>query len=137
MLSLGSIIVSSRTQELNIQIPAFCCNLSANIEKRKEMMQGFVTRALFEVSADFHTDTGTGVFSLQILLKTQMKSIGHTYIFFILAFVPFTFCNSAIWSRLRQLRDSKNATNSFSFVCVCVCASRKFMVPGGPCGDCG
>ena len=137
MLSLGSIIVSSRTQELNIQIPAFCCNLSANIEKRKEMMQGFVTRALFEVSADFHTDTGTGVFSLQILLKTQMKSIGHTYIFFILAFVPFTFCNSAIWSRLRQLRDSKNATNSFSFLCVCVCASRKFMVPGGPCGDCG
>ena len=56
MLSLGSIIVSSRTQELNIQIPAFCCNLSENsenIEKRWEMIQGFVTRALFEVSADF------------------------------------------------------------------------------------
>ena len=53
MLSLGSIIVTSRTQELNIQIPAFCCNLSANIEKRKGMIQGFLTRALFEVSADF------------------------------------------------------------------------------------
>ena len=56
MLSLGSIIVSSRTQELNIQIPAFCCNLSENsekIEKRWGMVQGFLTRALFEVSADF------------------------------------------------------------------------------------
>ena len=53
MLSLGSIIVRSRTQELNIQIPSFCCNLSENIEKRKEMIQGFLTRALFEVSADF------------------------------------------------------------------------------------
>ena len=53
MLSLGSIIVTSRTQELNIQIPAFCCNLSENIENRKEMIQGFLTRAVFEVSADF------------------------------------------------------------------------------------
>ena len=53
MLSLGSIIVTSRTQELNIQIPAFCCNLSENIENRKEMLQGFLTRAPFEVSADF------------------------------------------------------------------------------------
>ena len=53
VLSLGSIIVRSRTQELNIQIPSFCCNLSENIEKRKEMIQGFLTRALFEVSADF------------------------------------------------------------------------------------
>ena len=52
-VSLGSIIVTSRTQELNIQIPAFCCNLSENIEKRKEMIQGFLTRALFEVSAHF------------------------------------------------------------------------------------
>ena len=53
MLSLGSIIVTSRTQELDVQIPAFCCNLSENIEKREEMIQGFLTRALFEVSADF------------------------------------------------------------------------------------
>ena len=53
MLSLGSIIVTSRTQELDVQIPAFCCNLSENIEKRKEMIQGFLTRALFEVSTDF------------------------------------------------------------------------------------
>ena len=53
MLSLGSIIVTSRTQELDVQIPAFCCNLSENIEKRKEMIQGFLTRALFEVSAHF------------------------------------------------------------------------------------
>ena len=53
LLSLGSIIVTSRTQELNIQIPAFCCNLSENTEKRKEMIQGFLTRALFEVSTDF------------------------------------------------------------------------------------
>ena len=53
MLSLGSIIVTSRTQELDVQIPAFCCNLSENIEKRKEMIQGFLTRALFEVTAYF------------------------------------------------------------------------------------
>ena len=53
MLSLGSIIVTSRTQELDVQIPLFCCNLSENIERRKEMIQGFLTRALFEVSADF------------------------------------------------------------------------------------
>ena len=53
ILSLGSIIVTSRTRELNIQIPSFCCNLSENIEKRKEMIQGFLTRALFEVSTDF------------------------------------------------------------------------------------
>ena len=53
MLSLGSIIVTSRTQELDVQIPAFCCNLSENIEKRKGMIQGFLTRALFEVSVDF------------------------------------------------------------------------------------
>ena len=52
MFSLGSIIVSSRTQELNIQIPSFCCNLSENVENRKEMIQGFLTRALFEVSTD-------------------------------------------------------------------------------------
>ena len=53
ILSLGSIIVTSRTQELGVQIPALFCNLSENIEKRKEMIQGFLTRALFEVSADF------------------------------------------------------------------------------------
>ena len=53
MFSLGSIIVTSRTQELDVQIPLFCCNLSENIERRKEMIQGFLTRALFEVSADF------------------------------------------------------------------------------------
>ena len=53
VLSLGSIIVTSRTQELNLQIPAFCCNLSENIEERTEMIQGFLTRAVFEVSADF------------------------------------------------------------------------------------
>ena len=53
MLSLGSIIVTSRTRELNIQIPAFCCNLSENIEERREMIQGFLTKAVFEVSADF------------------------------------------------------------------------------------
>ena len=53
ILSLGSIIVTSRTQELDVQIPAFCCHLSENIEKREEMIQGFLTRAVFEVSADF------------------------------------------------------------------------------------
>ena len=53
ILSLGSIIVTSRTQELDVQIPAFCCHLSENIEKREEMIQGFLTRAVFEVSTDF------------------------------------------------------------------------------------
>ena len=49
--------------------------------------------------------------------RTHPPSI-HTF-FNILAFVPFTFYNSAIQSRIRQLRDSKNATISFSFfVCV-------------------
>ena len=49
-LSLFSITTISRTQELNIQIPAFCCNMSDDKKKREEMIQGFLTRTLFEVS---------------------------------------------------------------------------------------
>ena len=74
MLSLGSIIVTSRTQELNIQIPAFCCNLSENREKRKETIQGFLTRALFEVSADFVRIIKVALRPVvRKLLKGQMK----------------------------------------------------------------
>lgn len=51
--SLCSILVPSRTQELNIQTPAFCCNISDDKEKREEIIKRFVRRALFEVSDSF------------------------------------------------------------------------------------
>ena len=53
MLSLGSILVTFREQELNIQIPAFCCNISDDDGERKKMIKGFLTRAQFEVSEYF------------------------------------------------------------------------------------
>lgn len=37
VLSLGSILVTSRTLELNITIPQFCCNVS--VEKRQKMIK--------------------------------------------------------------------------------------------------
>ena len=37
VLSLGSILVTPRTQELNITIPQFCCNVS--VEKRQMMIK--------------------------------------------------------------------------------------------------
>ena len=49
VLSLGSILVKDRTQELNIHIPLFCCNVSGNREKRKEKIDGFLTTVLSEV----------------------------------------------------------------------------------------
>ena len=53
MLSLGSILVTFREQELNIQIPAFCCNISDDDGERKKMIKGFLIRAQFEVSEYF------------------------------------------------------------------------------------
>ena len=38
ILSLGSIFVASRTQDLNITIPSFCCNVSE--DSRKEIVKG-------------------------------------------------------------------------------------------------
>ena len=44
ILSLGSILVTNRTQKLNIQIPLFCCNISDDDDERrtsvKEMIEG-------------------------------------------------------------------------------------------------
>ena len=50
VLSLGSILVSHRTQHLNLHIPLFCCNMSENKEEREEKIKGFLTGVLGEVS---------------------------------------------------------------------------------------
>ena len=50
MLSLSSVFVTFRTQELNIQTPEFCCNISDDKQRRQEIIQGFLTRAVFDVS---------------------------------------------------------------------------------------
>ena len=50
VLSLGSILVTPRTQKLNIQMPPFCCNVSDNEEERRDKIEGFLTRGLREVS---------------------------------------------------------------------------------------
>ena len=50
VLSLGSILVSHRTQHLDLHIPLFCCNVSENKEEREEKIKGFLTRVLGEVS---------------------------------------------------------------------------------------
>ena len=48
--SLGSILVTPRTQVLNIQIPFFCCNVSTSEEERSNVIDGMLIRALSEVS---------------------------------------------------------------------------------------
>ena len=52
ILSLFSITVTSRTQELNIKVPSFCCNMSDDEKEREEMIQEFLTRTIFEVSVN-------------------------------------------------------------------------------------
>lgn len=52
-LSLGSILVTPRTQELIIHIPQFCCNVSESREERKKIIDEILTRALAEVSSFF------------------------------------------------------------------------------------
>lgn len=47
VLSLGAILVTPRTQELNLQIPLFCCNVS---EDRKRKIDEMLTRAIADVS---------------------------------------------------------------------------------------
>lgn len=50
VLSLWSIYVTSRTQELNIQIPLFCCNVSHDKnEREKIIIEDFLTRAVTEL----------------------------------------------------------------------------------------
>ena len=52
-LSLGSILVTPRTQELIIHVPQFCCNVSESSEGRKKIVEEILTRALAEVSSFF------------------------------------------------------------------------------------
>lgn len=49
ILSLGSIIVTFQRQELEIQIPAFCCNISDDKKKR------FLRGVLYQVSDYFES----------------------------------------------------------------------------------
>ena len=57
VLSLGSILVKRRTQELNLQIPLFCCNISDNEEQRKQRIGSRLIRVLAEVSIYIQCDT--------------------------------------------------------------------------------
>ena len=52
-LSLGSILVTPRTQELIVHIPQFCCNVSERSEGRKKIIDEMLTRTLAEVSSFF------------------------------------------------------------------------------------
>lgn len=52
-LSLGSILVTPRTQELIVHIPQFCCNVSERSEGRKRIIDEMLTRTLAEVSSFF------------------------------------------------------------------------------------
>ena len=51
--SLGSILVTPRTEELSLHIPQFCCNLSESNETRERIIDGMLTRVLAEVSGSF------------------------------------------------------------------------------------
>ncbi|XP_022801853.1 uncharacterized protein LOC111339455 [Stylophora pistillata] len=46
VLSLGSILVTPRTQTLNIAIPYFCCNVSKKEDERKKIIKETIKRAL-------------------------------------------------------------------------------------------
>ncbi|XP_022801829.1 uncharacterized protein LOC111339438 [Stylophora pistillata] len=46
VLSLGSILVTPRTQTLNITIPYFCCNLSKKEDERGKIIKETIKRAL-------------------------------------------------------------------------------------------
>lgn len=50
VLSLGSIIVASRTQDLKIQIPHFCCNVSDKESDRRTNITGMIEGVLAAVS---------------------------------------------------------------------------------------
>ena len=49
--SLGSILVTPRTQDLTIRIPLFCCNVSEKDSDRKEIIKGMIKGVLAAVSA--------------------------------------------------------------------------------------
>ena len=53
VLSLGAILVTPRTQELNLQIPLFCCNVSEDKEDRKRKIDEMLTRAIADVSYNY------------------------------------------------------------------------------------
>lgn len=50
ILSLGSILVDPRTQDLNIQIPYFCCNVSDDDDERRTRIQAMIEGVLAAVS---------------------------------------------------------------------------------------
>lgn len=50
VLSFGAILVTARTQYLNLQIPSFCCNVSEDKEGRKRIIDEMLTRAIADVS---------------------------------------------------------------------------------------
>jgi len=49
VLSLGAILVTPRTQYLNLQIPPFCCNVSEDKEERKRIIDEMLTRAIADL----------------------------------------------------------------------------------------
>ena len=51
VLSLGSIIVAPRTQDLKIHIPLFCCNVSDKESDRRTNIKGMIEGVLAAVSA--------------------------------------------------------------------------------------
>ena len=53
VLSLGSILVTPRTQTLNITIPYFCCNVSKKEDERRIIITERIKRALASVSVLF------------------------------------------------------------------------------------
>ena len=53
IVSLGSILVGQRTEELNLTIPNFCCNVSKTEDERKEKINDTIKNVLAEVCAFF------------------------------------------------------------------------------------
>ena len=62
VLSLGAILVTPRTQELNLQIPLFCCNVSEDKEERKGKIDEMLVRAIADVRCCVN-----GVFSIKAI----------------------------------------------------------------------
>ena len=54
ILSLGSILVASRTQELNVTVPSFCCNVSE--DNRKAIIEGVLAMVWYIFSVLFRVN---------------------------------------------------------------------------------
>ena len=70
-LSLGSILVTPRTQELIVHIPQFCCNVSESREGRKKIIGKLLTRALAEVSS---------FFTVQYKLRLRVQAVKRAFL---------------------------------------------------------